>query len=395
MWAGSEERHSRSLLVRKLVLGGLGLLLFLSSGASFYRHRHLEEPVVLSPGLSEVRKLSEYFDGVRGTINDCNVYFFEGAQPGATIFVMGGTHPEEPGARLAAWLFAENAVMEQGRLIVVLSSNRSASTVTRLGGAYPPDFTIPTDWGMQTFRMGDRWSNPLDQWPDPEVYIHYPSRQYLAYVDIRNLNRTWPGRPDGTLTERTTYAFMELIRQEGVDVFIDLHEAELQYPVISTIVTHERGEELATFVSMMLSDEEFNIGTEYSPLNLHGLSHREVGDYSDAISLLFEAPEPFLDATRGRTTREQLLTGVDEFVMKAGEHGLLFERIDESGWPIDVRVGRHTSTVLQTMESWTVLHPDRPLSCRGVPRYAEVIEKGLGHWLHDPSEAAPERVVTE
>jgi hypothetical protein len=395
MWAGSEERHSRSLLVRKLVLGGLGLLLFLSSGASFYRHRHLEEPVVLSPGLSEVRKLSEYFDGVRGTINDCNVYFFEGAQPGATIFVMGGTHPEEPGARLAAWLFAENAVMEQGRLIVVLSSNRSASTVTRLGGAYPPDFTIPTDWGMQTFRMGDRWSNPLDQWPDPEVYIHYPSRQYLAYVDIRNLNRTWPGRPDGTLTEQTTYAFMELIRQEGVDVFIDLHEAELQYPVISTIVTHERGEELATFVSMMLSDEEFNIGTEYSPLNLHGLSHREVGDYSDAISLLFEAPEPFLDATRGRTTREQLLTGVDEFVMKAGEHGLLFERIDESGWPIDVRVGRHTSTVLQTMESWTVLHPDRPLSCRGVPRYAEVIEKGLGHWLHDPSEAAPERVVTE
>lgn len=395
MWAASEERHSRSLLVRKLVLGGLGLLLFVSSGASFYRHRHLEEPVVLSPGVSEVKKLSEYFDGVRGTINDCNVYFFEGEQPGATIFVMGGTHPEEPGARLAAWLFAENAVMEQGRLIVVLSSNRSASTVTRLGGAYPPDFTIPTDWGAQTFRMGDRWSNPLDQWPDPEVYIHFPSRQYLAYVDIRNLNRTWPGRPEGTLTERTTYAFMELIRQEGVDVFIDLHEAELQYPVISTIVTHERGEELATFVSMMLSDEEFNIGTEYSPKSLHGLSHREVGDYSDAVSLLFEAPEPFLDATRGRTTREQLLTGVDEFVMKAGEHGLLFERIDEGGWPIDVRVGRHTSAVLQTMESWTELHPDRPLSCRGVPRYAEVIEKGLGHWLHDPSKAAPGRLATE
>jgi len=394
MWAGSENRRGRVLL-RKLVLGSLGLLLFVSSGASFYRHRHLEEPVVLSPGVSEVKKLSEYFDGVRGTINDCNVYFFEGAQPGATIFVMGGTHPEEPGARLAAWLFAENAVMEQGRLIVVLSSNRSATTVTRLGGAYPPDFTIPTDWGAQTFRMGDRWSNPLDQWPDPEVYIHYPSGQYLAYVDIRNLNRTWPGRPDGTLTERTTYAFMELIRQEGVDVFIDLHEAELQYPVISTIVTHERGEELATFVSMMLSDEEFNIGTEYSPKSLHGLSHREVGDYSDAVSVLFEAPEPFLDATRGRTTREQLLTGVDEFVVKAGEYGLLFERIDEHGWPIDVRVGRHTSTVLRTMESWTVLHPDRPLSCRGVPRYAEVIELGLGHWLHDPSQAAPGRVVTE
>jgi hypothetical protein len=169
----------------------------------------------------------------------------------------------------------------------------------------------------------------------------------------------------------------------------------LQYPVISTIVAHDNGEELATFVSMMLSDEEFNMGMEYSPKNLHGLSHREVGDYSAAVSLLFEAPEPFLDATRGRTTREQLLTGQDEFVVKAGEHGLLFEQIDEHGWPIDVRVGRHTSAVLMTMDSWTELNPDRPLRCRGVPRYAEVIDRGLGHWLHDPSTAAPGRVVIE
>jgi hypothetical protein len=328
-------------------------------------------------------------------VNDVNLYFFDSGAPGATMLVMGGTHPEEPAARLAAWLMAENAVMEAGRLIVVLSSNRSATTVTRVGGAYPPDFTIETDWGERTFRLGDRWANPLDQWPDPEVYIHSPSGQYLAYVDIRNLNRTWPGRPNGTLTERTAWAFMELIRQEGVNLFIDLHEAELQYPVINTIVAHDRGEELATYVSMMLSDMEFDIGMEYSPATLHGLSHREVGDHSQAVSLLFEAPEPFLDATRGRTTREQLLTGRDEFVVKAGEAGLLFSPIDENGWPIDVRVGRHTSTVLQTMEAWTDLNPELPLRCRGVPRYAEVIERGLGHWLQNPASAPPERVRVE
>jgi hypothetical protein len=380
---------------RKLIFGALGLLLLATSGVSFYRHRHLPEPVVLGQGVTGVRRLSDYFEGVRGTVNDCNVYILEGREPGATLFVMGGTHPEEPAGRLAPWILAENAVMEAGRLIVVLSGNRSATTVTRVGGAYPPDFSIQTDWGEQTFRMGDRWANPLDQWPDPEVYIHYPSGQYLAYVDIRNLNRAWPGRPNGTLTERTTYAFMELIRQEGVDIFIDLHEAELQYPVISTIVAHDSGEELATFVSMMLSDTEFNMGMEYSPVNLRGLSHREVGDNSDAISLLFEAPEPFLDATRGRTTREQLLTGKDEFVVKAGEAGLLFESIDENGWPIDVRVGRHTSAVLMTMESWTELNPDRPLICTGVPRYEEVIATGVGHWLRNPETADPERLAVE
>jgi len=381
--------------MRKLIIGALGLLLFAVSGVSFYQSRRLAEPVVLSDGVTGVKRLGDYFEGIRGTANDVNLYFLDSGVPGATMLVMGGTHPEEPAGRLAAWVLAEQAVMETGRLIVVLSGNRSATTVTRVGGAYPPDFTIDTDWGGQTFRLGDRWSNPLDQWPDPEVYIHYPSGQYLAYVDIRNLNRAWPGRPNGTLTERTTYAFMELIRQEGVDVFIDLHEAELQYPVISTIVAHDRGEELATYVSMMLSDTEFNIGMEYSPVSLRGLSHREVGDHSDAVSLLFEAPEPFLDATRGRTTREQLLTGKDEFVVKAGEAGLLFEKIDENGWPIALRVGRHTSTVLQTMEAWTELNEDRPISCRGVPRYADVIEKGVGHWLRDPASAPADRVKVE
>ncbi len=383
------------MMARKLVVSALGLALLFTSGLSFYNHRHLEETVVLSSGVTEVKKLSDYWDGIEGTINDCNVYILDGEEPGATMFVMGGTHPEEPAARLAAWIMAENAVMEAGRLIVVLSGNRSATTVTRLGGAYPPDFSIETEWGERTFRMGDRWANPLDQWPDPEVYIHYPSGQYLAYVDIRNLNRAWPGRANGSLTERTTFAFMELIRHEDVDIYVDLHEAELQYPVISTIVAHDRGEELATFVSMMLSDMEFNMGMEYSPKNLHGLSHREVGDFSNAVSLLFEAPEPFLDATRGRTTREQLLTGKDEFVVKAGEAGLLFEQIDETGWPMEKRVGRHTSTLLMTMESWTELNPEKPLVCTGVPRYDEILVAGVGRWLKDPDSVRPDRVVVE
>jgi hypothetical protein len=321
-------------MLRKIAISLVGLLLLVVSGMSFYESRHLKEPVAVGDGVTQVVRLSTYFTPLQGTANDCNLYIFEGKEPGATLCILGGTHPEEPAGRLAAWLFAENAVMSKGRLIVVLSANRSATTVTRVGGAYPPDFTIPTAWGGQTFRLGDRWSNPLDQWPDPEVYIHYPSYQELAYVDIRNLNRCWPGRPNGTLTEKTTYAFMEMIRKEKVDIVIDLHEAELQYPVISTIVAHEKGQELAVMASMMLTDMEgFKMGMEFSPKNLHGLSHREIGDYSDAISLLFEAPEPFLDATRGRTTREQLLTGKDDFVVKAGKHGLLFEKIDEKGWP--------------------------------------------------------------
>jgi predicted deacylase len=385
-----------SASVRKIIFCLAGLVLLVLSGIDFYQSRRLKEPVVIGDGVTQIQKLSNYFPPLEGTANNCNIYILEGKEPGATLCILGGTHPEEPAGRLAAWLFAENAVMQKGRLIVVLSTNRSGTTVTRVGGAYPPEFTIPAPWGGQRFRMGDRWSNPLDQWPDPEVYIHYPSEQYLAYMDSRNLNRCWPGRPNGTLTEKTTYALLEMIKKEKVDIVIDLHEAELQYPVISTIVTHEKGQELAAIVSMTLTDlEGFKMGMEFSPKNLHGLSHREIGDYSDAISLLFEAPEPFLDATRGKTTTEQLLTGKDDFVVKAGKHGLLFEKIDEKGWPIDVRVGRHTSAVLQTMASWTEAHPEKPLACVDVPRYAEVIEKGIGAFLHNPAFAKPGRLIFE
>jgi len=386
----------KKIFIRKTLILLAGVALTFPAGVSFYRHRHLKEPVVISSGVTQVKKLGDYFDKIRSTTNDCNLYFLEGKEPGATMMVIGGTHPEEPAGRLAPWIFAENAHIQKGRLILVLSANRSASTVTRPSGAYPQDFTIPTDWGRQKFRMGDRWTNPLDQWPDPEVYIHYPSGQNLAYVDIRNLNRVWPGRANGTLTEQTTYALMNVIRSEKVDVVIDLHEAELQYPVINTIVAHEKGQDLATLVSMTLTDfEEFKIGTEFSPKNLHGLSHREIGDHSDAISLLCEAPEPFLDATRGITNRKQLLEGKDEFVVKAGEHGLLFAPIDSTGWPIDVRVGRHTSTILQTFESWNEDHPDKEIICNSVPRYAEVIKNGIGHYLKNPNTAQTKKIFYE
>jgi hypothetical protein len=382
------------MVLRKTLIAALGAALAIFAGLSFYRSRNLREPVVPGPSVARVVRLGEYFAGIRGSANDLNVYVLEGKEPGGAFLIMGGTHPEEPAGRLAAWILAENAVLAKGRLFVILSASRSASTVTRLGGAYPPDFTIPTAWGGQKFRMGDRWSNPLDQWPDPEVYIHYPTRQQLAYMDIRNLNRAFPGRPNGTLTERTCYAICELIRKEKIDVEIDLHEAELQYPVISTIVAHQKGADLAALASMMLSSNEgFAIGVESSPPALRGLSHREIGDHTGAVSLLLEAPEPFLDATRGRTDRALLLTGKDEFIVRAGRRGLLFEKIDEKGWPIDVRVGRHCSSVLQILETWSEDKPDRAVVVSGVPKYAEVIKNGTGAYLKDPASAGAGKTV--
>ncbi|HEU5170812.1 MAG TPA: succinylglutamate desuccinylase/aspartoacylase family protein [Gemmatimonadales bacterium] len=372
----------------KAVAAVIWLLIMALAGAAFAEHRLWREAVVPSPALTTVRTLGDYFAPLKRTVHDSNVYIFDSGVAGGTIMIIGGNHPEEPGASLTAQVIVENLRVERGRIVVVIHANRSASTVTRPGDAYPRFFRIETPWGVERFRMGDRWANPLDSWPDPEVYIHYPSGQSLAYMDIRNLNRTFPGRPGGCAAEQVAHAIMRVIDAERVDLFIDLHEAELEYPVIGTIVSHQNATRVAALTSMELSATVFRIGMEYSPVNLHGLTHREVGDHSRAMALLVEAPEPFLDRVRGITDEALLLTGKDEFVVTAGRHGLLYWPIDENGWPIAVRVGRHAQTFLKICEVWTRLNPARPVAVQDVPGYAQLVERGVGAYLHDPSGAA-------
>lgn len=377
----------------KLAALAVAVLAIAIAGTSFYKHRHYKESVV-GTYVTEVKKLSDYYPPVKDTYADATIFVIDSGKPGGSMLLLGGSHPEEPAGPLTAQIFAENAKLTEGKLYVCIHANYSGSTVTRPGDGYPQFYSIPTQWGKKTFRMGDRWSNPLDSWPDPEVYVHYPSQQMLAPVDVRNHNRAWPGRADGVSAEQSTYAFMKMIREEKIDYVIDMHEAELEYPVINTIVAHQKCVEIAGIVSMTLSAEEFDvpIGMEYSPPTLHGLTHREIGDHSDAAGFLLESPEPFLDRVRGVTDEALLLTGIDPFVVIAGQYKLLYSPIDEKGWPIDVRVGRHTSTVLSIAETWSDMNPDKPIRIANVPRYKDIIKNGLGYYFNDPSKAPQEKL---
>ena len=364
------------------------------AGYLFWEHRNYKEPVVVSEYITEVKKLSDYFDGVKGTTNDCNVYIFDSGVEGGTYLIWGSTHPEEPAGVMTAALLVENLKVTQGKVIIIDRENNSASTNTRVGEAYPRFFTYETDWGTKVWRFGDRHANQLDSWPDPEVYIHYPSGQTLANVDIRNTNRNWPGKANGLLTERTNYAVMQLIEQEGVDMTLDLHEAELEYTVENTIVVHEKGQSVAAMVSMDLTANTFDVpvGMEFSPTALHGLSHREVGDWSDAASYLVEVAEPMLDRIRGITDEELLMSGKDRFVMMAGDRGLLYAPIDENGWPIEKRVARHVAVATKIIEVNNTVNPDQTILIEGIPTYEEIMENGLAPYYHNPETAPAERV---
>jgi len=387
----------KKITIIKYISLALVIIAMIISGIKFYNHRNYQEKVVLGPGVTDVKQLGEYYEPIKGTINDCNIYILDSGNPGGSVMIASASHPEEPATNLSAEILVGNLVPEKGKVIVVIRSNLSASRVTRPGEAYPLYYNIDTEWGSKKYRMGSRWSSPLDSWPDPEVYTHYPSKQMLSYKDIRNLNRCWPGKPNGKITEQTCYALTKFIQEEEVDLFIDLHEAELEYTVINTIVAHQRGNDIAAMASMTLTAQEFvvPIGMEFSPKSLHGLSHREVGDNTPAVSLLFEVAEPMLDRVRGITGEELLLKGNDPFVRKAGEYGLLYSPMPEEGWPIDVRVGRHNSTILESINQWTLIHPDKPIKVSGVPKYDEVKKNGVGEYFKNPNEISEDRIAFE
>ncbi len=363
------------------------------SAVQFYQHRHFQLPIVAGPGVTKVIKLSDYNENLKGTMADTYVFFLEGKQPGGKVLMLGNTHSNEPEGLLATLIFIENAIVEKGTLIIIPQFNNSGSRVTHFGDGYPLYFDIKTEWGNKKFRYGDRNAAPLDAWPDPDVYVHYPDRQLLSYLDVRNVNRTWPGRPDGPLMERVTSAAMQLMRQEKVDVAIDIHGAETMFPVTNCIVAPEKSMDIATMTSMTVTAMEgFENHVEPSPQGFRGLSHREIADYSDTMPFLLEAPIPFLDQPTGPKTVDFLLNGKDPFLLSLAKQKKLFVPYDESGWPIEKRVGQHCSVVLEILNQFSMIDSTKEIIVSDVPRYAEIVDKGVGFFFHDPQKAKRERV---
>jgi hypothetical protein len=341
-------------------------------------------PDVLRPGAGVTRstRLSAYFPALAGTPGDTPVYVLEGSAPGGCLLVLGGTHADEPAAYLTAVVLVEQAQVQAGRLIVIPRANASAFTHNVPQEAHPQGYAISTPHGTRTFTFGARVSNPVHQWPDPQVYTHAASGQTLSGLETRNLNRAYPGRPNGTLTERIAYGIMELIRREKVDLAIDLHEAAPEYPVVNTIVAHERASDLAALVNMNLQAMGITIGLEASPKNLHGLSHREWGDGTAALAVLMEATHPAMGRLRGRTTEELVLTGKDKYYVLAAERHRLSVPFSEAGWPLAVRVGRHLAGVSEFARSLGELWPEKKVVLNGVPEYPAVVERGVGAYLN-------------
>lgn len=363
----------------------LSLVIAFVAGKEFLKTRELE-PIVKGDGVTSMQKLSDYLPDLKGTRGDSDIYILQGKEPGGSVLILGGTHPNEPAAFLTTVLLVENLKVDKGTVYIIPRANGSAMSHNDPQEASPQRFTIKTPYGERWFRFGSRATNPLDQWPDPDVYIHAASGQKLSGNETRNLNRAYPGRADGTYTEKVAYAITELIKKNDINMEIDLHEASPEYPVINAIVAHERAMPISSQVVMNMEFEDIQIGLEPSPPSLHGLTHRELGDYTNTYAVLMETANASQGRLRGKTDENLVLTGKDPTYVKAQKIGRLFVPYDENGHPIEERVGRHLTGVVQHIIVMGENEPDKEIIIEGLPSYEDLQKNGVGTYLKEVKE---------
>ena len=168
------------------------------------------------------------------------------------------------------------------------------------------------------------------------------------------------------------YGVAELIRAENVGITFDLHEASPEYPVINATVAHQNAMNIASEGCINLLLGGINMALEQSPTNFHGLTHRELGDYTDTMAFLMETANASQGRLRGATTVEQVLGGKDECYLISEGLGMLYVPWDENGHPIEERCGRHLQGIYEYVTAYNNANPDSAIVYSGVPGYSEL-----------------------
>jgi predicted deacylase len=119
----------------------------------------------------------------------------DGDRPGPTLLVLGGVHGTEYAAQEAVQRFWRDLDPSRltGRVVVVLSV-------------------------------------------DPLALVSHSA--YVNPVDGKNLNRVWPGRADGTITERITHRIVT-DHLRVADAVIDVHGGEWDEEIDCFVIAHE------------------------------------------------------------------------------------------------------------------------------------------------------------
>jgi hypothetical protein len=326
--------------------------------------------------------LSDFHPPLMGTPADSPVYLQEGPAKGATVLIVGGTHANEPAGALAAALFLENATVKKGRLMVIPRANLLACLHAAPRSKEPLFFAVDLpSGGKRWFRYGSRYS-------DPRYAVLAGSGGGPETWEQANLNRCYPGRPQGPLTQQIAYAVMQLIKRESVDLAFDLHEAREKSSLADMAIVHQRALEYAAEVLLELSADGVELRLEASPSKMPGLSHREWGDRTEALAVLLETRNP-IQLRYGELYDRFVSQGIARDDKLCGQFEKFFQS-EQGKRSLDLRVARHAAAVMAFVKNLKTYSQDRagrgPAAAKeaiveGIPSYQDIQKNGLGAYL--------------
>ena len=364
----------------KNILVLLVAVLFAAVAAHDFLAMRTPEPVVASKGLTRVARLSEYCANLKGTVGDEEVYVFDSGVPGGTFLVLGGTHPNESAGMMAAIAMAENIEVTAGRVFIMPWTNTSGFTHTSPLDGMVDMFTITLkDGSTRTFRVGNRLTNPVDQWPDRNYYEGTSGRKLVGTetAEIRNVNRLYPGNENGVLTEQVCAGIKNMIVQENVSIVMDMHEGSPEFFYLDTTMAHERALNVASLMAMDMGMEGLDMKAELSGRTSYGLSHRSLGDNTDALMTLMETYNPSMGPLHGKMDDDLIINGNEPNYYQAHLDGYIYYRVKENGIPLIERIARHIVCITKLKDAYNLYYPEAPIEFTCLGSYDDMMQLGL------------------
>ena len=360
-------------------------LLFAVPASVDFLKMHKNEEIAENPNLTEVKMLSAYSPRLKGTDLDTEVYFFDSGVEGGTFLILGGTHPNESAGMLSAVALIENIEVTEGRVIIIPRTNNSGFTHTSPLDGMQDFFTLTlSDGSERSFRVGNRLTNPVDQWPDVNYYEGTSGRTIYGTEnpEVRNVNRLYYGTEDGVLTEQVCYGIYNLINEEGVDLTMDTHEGSPEFLYLDcTMVNMKRDNtkamSIASDMALSMNFDDLDMRVEYSGVTSYGLSHRSLGDNTDSMMTLMETYNPSMGPLHGKMDDDLIINGNEPNYYEAHKDGYIYFQVPEDGYPLIERVARHIACIEYLSEAYSWEYPEKAISFTGLGDYYTIVEGGF------------------
>ena len=373
----------------KNILVLLVSLFFVVPASIDFLAMHENEKFAENPNVTEIKMLSDYSPRLKGTSLDTEVYFFDSGVEGGTFLILGGTHPNESAGLLASTLLVENLEVEEGRVIVIPRTNNSGFTHTSPLDGMQDFFTLTLSSGEErTFRVGNRLTNPVHQWPDRNYYEGTSGRTIYGTenAEVRNVNRLYYGNEDGVLTEQVCYGIYNLINEENVSITMDMHEGSPEFLYLDcTMVNMKRDNttamSIASDMALSMVFDDLDMSVEYSGVTSYGLSHRSLGDNTDSMMTLMETYNPSMGPLHGKMTDSLIIDGIENNYYEAHKAGYIYFDVPEEGYPLIERVARHLTCIRYLSEAFSWEYPEMAITISGIPEYQEIVDSGFENLL--------------